>query len=54
VKEPLRKLNDTIRDLLNDLRISDLCDESKLGASGYARSVQVGPLVTLGRSMSRA
>ena len=34
VKEPLRKLNDTIRDLLNDMRISDLCDESKLGTSG--------------------
>jgi Rrf2 family protein len=53
VKEPLRKLNDIIRDLLNDMRISDLCDESKLGASGYTRSIQTGPLVTLGRSMSR-
>jgi Rrf2 family protein len=53
VKEPLRKLNDTIRDLLNDLRISDLCDESKLGVSGYARSVQ-SPLVTLGGTVSRA
>lgn len=53
VKEPLRKLNDTIRDLLNDMHISDLCDESKSGVSGYARGVQ-SPLVTLGPSVSRA
>ncbi len=52
VKEPLRKLNDTIRDLLNDMRVSDLCDESKLGASVYARGVQTGQLVTLSRSTS--
>jgi len=54
VKEPLRKLNDTIRDLLVEMRISDLCDESKLGTSGYARSIQSSPLVTLGSTISRA
>ncbi len=50
VKEPLRKLNDTIRDLLNDMRISDLCEESK--AAGFARAAHANQLVTLNRSMS--
>ena len=28
VKEPLQKLNDTLRDLLSGMRISDLCEET--------------------------
>jgi Rrf2 family protein len=28
IKEPLQKLNDTLRDLLTDMRISDLCEEA--------------------------
>ena len=28
IKEPLQKLNDTIRDLLTGMRISDLCEEA--------------------------
>lgn len=51
VKEPLRKLNDTIRDLLNDLRISDLCDESKIGAV-HMRNASHNSLVTLRNSAS--
>lgn len=54
VKEPLRKLNDTIRDLLNEMRISDLCEESKIGTAHIRSSHQNG-LVTLGSSVgSRA
>lgn len=49
VKEPLRKLNDTIRDLLNDMRISDLCEESK--GNGFPRTPHPNPLVTLNRSL---
>lgn len=52
VKEPLRKLNDTIRDLLNDIRISDLCEESKAGGAGHTRGAQASQLVTLNHSMS--
>lgn len=51
VKEPLRKLNDTIRDLLNDMRISDLCDESKVGTA-HMRGPQHNDLVTLRNSIS--
>ena len=50
VKEPLQKLNDTIRNLLGEMRISDLCEESKLGA-GYARGAHANPLVMLNTSV---
>jgi Rrf2 family protein len=50
VKEPLRKLNDTIRDLLSEMRISDLCEESKI--AGYARTLRANQLVSLSHSMS--
>jgi Rrf2 family protein len=46
VKEPLRKLNDTIHSLLNNMRISDLCEESKSEAA-YARKAHASQLVTL-------
>ncbi|MEO6830043.1 MAG: Rrf2 family transcriptional regulator [Acidobacteriaceae bacterium] len=46
VKEPLRKLNDTIHGLLTDMRISDLCDESKAEAT-FARKSNASQLVTL-------
>lgn len=46
VKEPLRKLNDTIQNLLQDMRISDLCEESRTGAA-FARKVQSHQLVNL-------
>ena len=46
VKEPLRKLNDTIQNLLSDMKISDLCEESK-AETAYARKVQASQLVTL-------
>lgn len=49
VKEPLRKLNDTIRDLLSEMRISDLCEESK--AAGYPRIGHLNRLVTLSHSV---
>lgn len=52
VKEPLRKLNDTIRDLLIEMRISDLCEESKSGGA-HPRAVHGASLVTLS-SMSSA
>lgn len=51
VKEPLRKLNDTIRDLLIEMRISDLCEESKLAAAHH-RSMHANSLVTLSRLTS--
>jgi len=47
VKEPLRKLNDTIQSLLHDLRISDLCEESNAAALAAARKSQASQLVTL-------
>ncbi len=46
VKEPLRKLNDTIQNLLSDMRISDLCEESKVEAA-YARKIHANQLVNL-------
>ncbi len=46
VKEPLRKLNDTIQNLLSEMRISDLCEESKVEAA-YARKVHANQLVNL-------
>lgn len=46
VKEPLRKLNDTIHGLLNEMRISDLCEESK-AAAAYTRKAHSSQLVTL-------
>ena len=51
VKEPLQKLNDTIRNLLGEMRISDLCEESKLAAPGYARGANANPLVLLNTSV---
>lgn len=38
VKEPLRKLNATIRRLLIEMRISDLCEESKMEATAPQRA----------------
>ncbi len=32
IKEPLRKVNDSIRDLLSSIRISDLCESAENGA----------------------
>jgi len=46
VKEPLRKLNDTIQSLLQNMRISDLCEESKTQAA-FARRAQGHQLVNL-------
>lgn len=46
VKEPLRKLNDTIQQLLHDLRISDLCEESHAQIA-HARKKLESQLVTL-------
>lgn len=46
VKEPLRKLNDTIQTLLSNMRISDLCEESRAGAA-YVRKPQSSQLVIL-------
>ncbi len=48
VKEPLRKLNDTIQQLLSDMRISDLCEESKAEAA-HMKRLQANPLVVLSR-----
>ncbi len=47
VKEPLQKLNDTIRDFLAQVRISDLCGESKLGTLGYTDAARANPPVPL-------
>jgi len=46
VKEPLRKLNNTIQGLLMNMRISDLCEESKADAA-FARKPNPSHLVTL-------
>lgn len=46
VKEPLRKLNNTIQALLNDMRISDLCEESKM-RSALVPKPSERPLVVL-------
>lgn len=46
VKEPLRKLNDTIQTMLQELRISDLCEESQARIAA-ARKKQSEQLVTL-------
>lgn len=46
VKEPLRKLNDTIQHLLQNMKISDLCEESKAQAA-FARKGQRHQLVNL-------
>lgn len=46
VKEPLQKLNDTIRELLTKLRISDLCDAPGTRVPNGARSMH-SELVTL-------
>lgn len=43
VKEPLQKLNDTIKDLLTGMRISDLCEEAQADPARNTR----GSLVTL-------
>lgn len=47
IKEPLQQLNDTIRDLLMGMRISDLCEESAAKSqAAQARSAKAS-LVTL-------
>ena len=48
VKEPLQKLNDTIRELLSKLRISDLCDAPGVRVRDRARPMQ-SDLVMLSR-----
>ena len=46
VKEPLRKLNDTLQSLLQNMRISDLCETSKTEAA-YIRKAPSHQLVNL-------
>jgi Rrf2 family protein len=36
IKEPLRKVNDSIKDLLNGIRIGDLIDPSEVGGAAVA------------------
>src|ERR1700710_94683 len=43
IKEPLRKVNDSIKDLLNGIRIGDLIDPAELGGAAVA-----GGLVSIG------
>jgi Rrf2 family protein len=42
IKEPLRKVNDSIKDLLSGIRISDLIDTSESHTSGDAAAVGGG------------
>ena len=44
IKEPLRKVNDSIKDLLNGIRISDLIDPAEVTPA----AVIAGGLVTIG------
>ncbi|HEX4021212.1 MAG TPA: Rrf2 family transcriptional regulator [Acidobacteriaceae bacterium] len=49
VKEPLQKLNDTIKDLLTEMRISDLCEDVAAKGHGHGEHAKHGKenLVTL-------
>jgi Rrf2 family protein len=42
IKEPLRKVNDSIKDLLSGIRIADLIDPAEIGKSGNGVAVGGG------------
>jgi Rrf2 family protein len=47
IKEPLRKVNDSIKDLLSGIRIADLIEAPALGASAEQDAAVAGGLVSI-------